>query len=75
MSWFGDNVKRLRLEHDWTQRELSEKVGLSAGFISSVERGKKYPEAAGMRRIAEAFGTTVEEMRKPYGHWLQNHPR
>ncbi|MBQ4579613.1 MAG: helix-turn-helix transcriptional regulator [Clostridia bacterium] len=35
----GQNIRRLRLERGWTQRDLSAKAALSAGQISKIERG------------------------------------
>ena len=37
----GERVRKRRLELDITARELARRSGLSASFISQVERGKQ----------------------------------
>lgn len=36
---FGTRLKELRVEKDFTQAKLAEKIGLSTNFIGMVERG------------------------------------
>ncbi len=36
----GSRLKRIRLQHNLTQKELSEEVGLSVSTISLIEQGK-----------------------------------
>lgn len=35
----GSALRALRIRHNWTQRELGDRVGVSAGLISLAERG------------------------------------
>ena len=43
-----------------TLRELSEKTGIAAGYISEVERGLKPGSTSALARIASALGTTID---------------
>ena len=36
----GNRLKKIRLQHNLTQKELSEEVGLSVSTISLIEQGK-----------------------------------
>lgn len=36
----GKSLKKIRLQHNLTQKELSEEVGLSVTTISQIEQGK-----------------------------------
>lgn len=39
----GERFKEAREKHNWTQKELADKVGYSFNYISDVERGKSFP--------------------------------
>ena len=43
-----------------TLRELSERTGIAAGYISEIERGLKPGSTAALARIASALGTTID---------------
>lgn len=43
-----------------TLRELSEKTGVAAGYISEIERGLKPGSTQALARIASALGTTID---------------
>lgn len=53
---FGERVKRLRQERNWSQQELSLRSGISTPHISSIERGKRFPSLDYARKIADALG-------------------
>jgi transcriptional regulator with XRE-family HTH domain len=62
---FGDIVKERRKARNWTQQELAERVGVTTPYISMIE-GKKRGQEPGydvLVAMADAFGTTVEELR------------
>ena len=55
-------VRELRLSRGWTQAELAEMVGVSARTIISIEREQYSPSLMLAYRLAQQFGTTVEEL-------------
>src|SRR5689334_13012469 len=62
---FGDVVKERRLARGWSQQKLAGLVGVSTPYISMMEnkhRGQE-PGYDTLVRMAEAFDTTVEELR------------
>jgi len=60
----GKNIKFLRTQRDFTQAVLAEKADISIIFLSSIERGTKYPKPDILARIAEALTVEVFELFK-----------
>ena len=53
-------ILALRNHRGITLRELSEKTGIAAGYISEMERGLKPGSTSALVRIASALGTTID---------------
>lgn len=51
----GNAIKTLRVNHNWTQGQLAERLGMSVPAVSSIETGKSYPPKSTVERICEAF--------------------
>ena len=45
-----------------TLRELSERTGIAAGYLSEIERGHKPGSASALARIAGALGTKIDTL-------------
>ena len=60
----GKNIKFLRSQKGLTQAVLAEKADISIIFLSSVERGTKYPKADTVARIAQELGVEAFELFK-----------
>jgi len=60
----GKNIKFLRSSKKFTQAVLAEKAGISIIFLSSIERGTKYPKADILARIAKVLKVEVFELFK-----------
>jgi transcriptional regulator with XRE-family HTH domain len=60
----GKNIKFLRSRKEFTQAVLAEKAGISIIFLSSIERGAKYPKPDILARIANALAVEVFELFK-----------
>jgi transcriptional regulator with XRE-family HTH domain len=58
----GDNLKKLRKERGWTQKELEDRTGIAQRNISSYEAGKLKPSGRTISRFAAAFEVTVEDL-------------
>jgi transcriptional regulator with XRE-family HTH domain len=63
MKTLGERIRELREEKDTSLRELAEKLGLSAAFLSDVELGRRYPSQDVLRGIARALGVKAEDLR------------
>jgi putative transcriptional regulator len=57
-----NRLKVLRAEHDLSQADLGERIGLSRQAINAIEREKYDPSLPVAIRIARLFETTVEEI-------------
>ena len=58
----GTIIKELREKNKMTQRELSEKLGVSDKSVSKWETAKGFPDITLLEPIAEAFGVSVTEL-------------
>lgn len=62
----GQNVRRLRLAHKWTLRQLAEAAGMTQGYITRLEGGiHPHPSRGTAEKLAAAFGVEVEELTGP----------
>jgi len=60
----GRNIKFLRSQRNFSQALLAEKTGISITFLSTIERGLKYPKPAVLAKIAENLHVEVYELFK-----------
>lgn len=56
----GERVKKLRQEHQWTQAELAERLGIKQKQISAYERGINLPSTDVLIKLAETFDVTLD---------------
>ncbi|MGM1416380.1 helix-turn-helix domain-containing protein [Bacillus cereus group sp. BceL300] len=62
---FGQLLRRERLSRtSYTISRLSEAVGVSAKYLSEIERGLKLPEDGLIKKLADAIGTCELELFK-----------
>jgi transcriptional regulator with XRE-family HTH domain len=59
------NLRRLRMERDWTQKKLSERSGVSQPAISVIASGGTLPAPPTLRKLAAALGVDAAEFRRP----------
>jgi DNA-binding transcriptional MerR regulator/quercetin dioxygenase-like cupin family protein len=55
----GNTIRDMRKQRGMTLRDLSRATGLSASYISSVERGSAAPSIASLQKISAVFETNV----------------
>ncbi len=55
-------IRELRQERGWTQLELANRLGVTPSAVYNWERGKFEPTASMFRRIARAFGVSMDEI-------------
>ena len=51
----SNNIKVYRRNHGWSQAVLAEKADISITFLSSIERGTKWPYPETLVKIAKAL--------------------
>lgn len=59
----GENIRKLRDSHHWTQLELSNISGVSVNYISAIERGERSAGKKTIHNLCEAFAVTEEVLR------------
>ena len=56
---FGPVLRNLRLERNWTQAELGEKLGVAPQHVSMMESSKKFPSLQMLFLVADALGVSL----------------
>ena len=56
----GTRLQKLLQEKDISQRELSERIGVTDVTVSRYVRGERVPKADIATKIAQALGTTTD---------------
>lgn len=59
---FGDKLRQLRKQKDWTQPQLAEAIGIEQSYLSKLENGKSIPSADIFQLILKVFDIKIEEM-------------
>ena len=57
-----NRIKVLRVERNWTQADLTDRVGISRQAIISIEKYKYTPSLELAFRIAETFGVSINDV-------------
>jgi transcriptional regulator with XRE-family HTH domain len=62
---FGLKLRRIRRDRDMTQEQLAERCGISADYVSNMERGNKNPSFEMIAKLAEVLEVEVSELFVP----------
>ena len=74
MSTIGTRIRDLRVSKGLTQTAISGD-GISSGYVSLIESGKRHPSDRMVREIADRIGVTVEEITRDTKQGPQVDPR
>lgn len=58
----GRRLRYLRRVNDHTQEELAERLGVSVGWVSRIERGVKVPNLPFLFRVGKVLHVPVNEL-------------
>lgn len=58
-------LAKMRKEHGWSQEQLSKKLGVSRQTVISIEKGHFDPSLPLAFRLADVFGSTIEDIFRP----------
>jgi transcriptional regulator with XRE-family HTH domain len=58
----GAVIRRERRERQMTMKRLAERSALSVVYVGELERGRKYPSAMVLERLAEALDLSVADL-------------
>lgn len=59
---FGERLFTYRDAHGLTQEMLAKRAGVGRSAIVLTETGQTYPRLTTLRRLARAFGVSVDEL-------------
>ena len=57
-------IRRLRSKKGYSLKDLAHKSGLSHSYLNEIEKGKKYPKAEKLQKLAEALEVDITELVK-----------
>ncbi|MEI4195233.1 helix-turn-helix domain-containing protein [Roseovarius sp. E0-M6] len=57
---FGQSLKEWRVSQELTQRDLSDAMGVSRGYIGDIEAGRSEPSRNFLIRLQERFGLRAD---------------
>lgn len=60
----GKKIKDYRKRNMMTLQQLAEKSGISAGYISKIERGTVNSSLKNIQKLCEVLDTTTDELMK-----------
>ena len=60
MKALGEVIREIRKQRGLSLRSLAKEAGISAQYLSGIERRQRYPAEGVLTSIAEALGTTVK---------------
>lgn len=58
----GERIRQFRRARQLTLRELADRAGISAGFLSEVERGHVNASISTLRRVSDELGVTLPDL-------------
>lgn len=58
----GYNIRKLRLEREWTQGELADRLGVSRSAMGNYEREKREPGIDLLIKLADTFNVSIDEL-------------
>lgn len=59
---FSQNVKTLRLQKRWSQKELARRADLHRTYIGAIERHERNVSLVNVERIAKALKVNVKDL-------------
>lgn len=64
----GNNIRKLRMQHGMTQKNLAEKLFVSAQAVSRWENDEVEPSIGTILELAKIFGVTADQILNPEEH-------
>lgn len=59
---FGERIRTLRKQRNWSQEKLAEETGFHRTYIGMIERGERNPSLININVFAETFKMTISEL-------------
>lgn len=59
---FGQQLKEIRIQQNYSQTDLSDKTGLTVRTIQRIENNEVKPSIHSLRVLSEALGTDISQL-------------
>ena len=59
---FSENLKQIRINKGFSQKEIAERLGVSQPSYAQYENGKRNPKLETVRKIADALGIYISDL-------------
>lgn len=59
---FGEKLKQLRLQHEYSQESLAELLHVSRQAVTKWENGNGMPDIENLKTISDVFGVTLDSL-------------
>ena len=60
----GLNIKKIRTKKAISQGDIARELGVSRGFVSTIENGKTNPTLSTISKLAKALNVSTNELLK-----------
>lgn len=61
---FGNKIRELRIQKNWSQEKLAEETDFHRTYIGMIERGERNLSLLNIQKFAQAFDLPIEELFK-----------
>lgn len=55
----GDSIRRLRIWREMTQKELAQRIGISANALCAIELNRSFPSKETIAKVCRELGVPV----------------
>ncbi len=59
---FGKRVKKLRIEHGYSQEAFAQEAGIDRSYYGRIERSEANPTLRNIAAIADLLGISISEL-------------
>lgn len=59
---YAERIRALRIRAGLSQQQLGNQLGVSAVAVGKWERGQTQPDIRSLTRMADIFGTTIDDL-------------
>ena len=60
MVGFGEKIREMRLEKEWTQKELAQQLEQAQSTIAYWENNAQEPSISALKKLCELFGVSAD---------------